>query len=85
MPSFYNFPGTARFVAQITFVASFYSGVAYSIGALMMRWKVIDKIIKTSRREPEPEVFSPEDDGVEWIGNHKDRPVPEVKQVRRSL
>jgi hypothetical protein len=85
MPSFYNFAGTARFVAQITFVVPFYSGVAYSIGALMMRWKVMEKIIRSFRTEPEPEVFSPEEAGVEWIGDDKDRPAPEDKQVRSSL
>ena len=85
MPSFYNFPGTARFVAQITFVAPFFSGVAYSIGALMMRLKLMEKIIRSFRTEPEPEVFGPEEAGVEWIEDDKDRPAPEVKQVRRSL
>ena len=85
MPSFYNFPGTARFVAQITFVAPFFSGVAYSIGALVMRWKLMEKIIRSFRTEPEPEVFGPEEAGVGWIGDDKDRPAPEVKQVRRSL
>jgi hypothetical protein len=80
MPSFYNIPDTARFAVQISYVASFYSGVAYSIGALTMRYKVIEKIIRSLRRDPEPEVFSPEEAGVEWIGNDKDQPTaPEVK------
>jgi hypothetical protein len=66
-------------VVQTAFVAPFYSGVAYSIGALMMRYKVTEKIIRNFRTEPEADVFGPEEAGVEWIGDDKDRRSAEVK------
>jgi hypothetical protein len=78
-PSFYNFAGTARVVEQMTFVAPFYASVAYSIGALMMRCKVMEKIIRSFRTEPEPEVFGPEEAVIEWIGDDKDQPARELK------
>ena len=81
MPTFYDFRGSdpVRVAAQMTVVAPFYSGVAYSIGALTKKRKVLERIIESVLREPEPKVFLPEDAGVEWIGDAKEPPVNDRK------
>jgi hypothetical protein len=81
MPTLYNFRGSdpVRVTAQMVVVAPFYSGVAYSIGALMRKHNVLERIIKSFLREPEPTVFLPEEAGVEWIGDAKEQPVNDRK------
>lgn len=64
-----------RVAQQLDVTAPFYSGIAYSVGALLTKHKAIDRIVSSLRREPEPEVFGPEEAGVEWIGEAKEEPV----------
>jgi len=54
----------ARVRAQITLVAPFYSGVAYSIGALTAKTKVLRRIVEYLAREPQPEIIGPEEAGA---------------------
>jgi hypothetical protein len=61
-----------RVAQQIDVTIPFYSGIAYSVGALLTKHRVIDRIVSSLRREPEPEVFGPEEAGVEWIGEAKE-------------
>jgi hypothetical protein len=68
-----------RVAAQMTVVAPFYSGVAYSIGALLRKYKVTNRIASSFRSEPEPQVFLPEEAGVEWIGETKENSVSDNK------
>ncbi len=68
-----------RVAEQLDVTVPFYSGVAYSIGALLTKYKAIDKVVASLRREPEPEVFGPEEAGVEWIGNVTEDPAQENK------
>jgi len=74
MPTLYNLRGSdpIRVAAQMTVVVPFYSGVAYSIGALLKKSKLIERIVRSFLAEPEPEVFLPEEAGVEWIGDAKE-------------
>ena len=62
-----------RVVQQIDVTVPFYSGIAYSAGALLTKHKVIDRIVSSLSREPE--VFGPEEAGVEWIGEAKEEPA----------
>lgn len=68
-----------RVAQQLDVTVPFYSGVAYSIGALLTKYKVIERFVSSLRREPEPEVFGPEDTGVEWIEEAKEEPSHESK------
>lgn len=54
-----------RFVSQLNVTVPFYSGIAYSIGALLTKRKVIDGVLRSLRRGAEPEVFGPDDSDVE--------------------
>ncbi len=71
MPTFYDTRGSdpERVVQQVTVVASFYSSIAYSVGALAMKTKVLQRIFESLSREPEPEVISPEEAGVVVIAD----------------
>jgi hypothetical protein len=60
-----------RVAEQLAVTVPFYSGIAYSVGALLTKHKAIDSIVNSLRREPEPKVFGPEEAGVEWIGEAK--------------
>ena len=53
MPSLYDSRGSdpSRVLEQILFVAPFYSGIAYSLGALAQGHRVSERIIKSIRRE----------------------------------
>jgi len=79
MPTFYDLRGSdpVRVLAQMTVVVPFYSGVAYSIGACLEKSKVVDRIAKSLLADPEPEVFGPEEAGVQWIGDQKEQPTNE--------
>ena len=68
-----------RVAEQLNVTVPFYSGIAYSIGALLTKHKVIDRVVGSLRREPEPEVFGPEEAGVEWIGEAKEGPAHQSK------
>ena len=71
MPGFYDLRGSdpARVAAQLTLVAPFYSGVSYSVGALVEQRKVMEAFLRSVLREPEPEVFASEEAGIEWIND----------------
>lgn len=62
-------PDPIRVLAQITVVAAFYCSIAYSLGALATKSKVIERIRESLSREPETEVVEPEDGGIEIIPN----------------
>lgn len=64
-----------RVAQQLNVTVPFYSGIAYSVGALLTKHKAIEKVVASFRREPEPEVFGPEDSGVEWVGEAKEDPA----------
>lgn len=64
-----------RVAEQLNVTVPFYSGIAYSVGALLTKHKAIDRIVSSIRREPEPEVFDPEEAGVAWIGEAKAEPA----------
>jgi hypothetical protein len=49
----------------MTVVAPFYSGAAYSIGALLENHKMLERIMRSIVAEPEPEVFGAEYAGAE--------------------
>lgn len=70
MPTFSNFwygvSDPVRVTEQMTVTVPFYSGVAYSVGALFRESNVIDRIVSGLRREPES---GPEEAGVERIEN----------------
>src|SRR5258708_5709214 len=61
MPTLYDLRGSdpARVVEQITVVAPFYSGIAYSMGAVAQKHDLVERIITALRRQPEPELFLP--------------------------
>jgi hypothetical protein len=83
MPTFTSFglggSDPIRVAAQLNITVPFYSGIAYSVGALLMKHKAIEKVVVSLRREPEPEVFGPEEAGVEWVGDAKEDPAHERK------
>ena len=56
-PTFNDLRGSdpIRLVQQMTAVAPFYSGVAYSIGALFESHKLLERIIRSMFAEPEPD------------------------------
>jgi hypothetical protein len=49
---------------QVTVVASFYSSIAYSLGALAVKTRFLERIREFLFREPEPEVIGPEEAAV---------------------
>jgi hypothetical protein len=79
MPTFSRSFGVSgdpiRVAQQLDVTVPFYSGIAYSVGALLTKHKVIERFVSSLRREPEPEVFGPEDAEVEWIGEAKAEPA----------
>jgi len=44
-----------------------------------MKHKAIERVIGALRREPEPEVFGPEEVGVEWDAHAKEDPTRQSK------
>ena len=68
-----------RVAEQLNVTVPFYSGIAYSIGALLTTHSAIERVVGSLSREPEPEVFGPEDAEVEWIGEAKEEPSHESK------
>ena len=81
MPTFFDLRDSdpVRVLEQMDVIVPFYSGIAYSIGALLTKHKVIDSVVSSLRREPEPDVFGPEEAGVEWIGETKEEPSHESR------
>lgn len=81
-PTFSDLRGSdpVRLVQQMTVVAPFYSGVAYSIGALLKNHNVLERIIGSLSREPEPEVFGAEEAGVESAVDGNEQPAHEGQQ-----
>jgi hypothetical protein len=63
MPTFSSFglsgSDPIRVAQQLDVTVPFYSGIAYSIGALLTKHKVIQRFVSSLRREPEPEVVRP--------------------------
>lgn len=78
-PTFTDLRGSdpIRLVQQLWVVAPFYSGVAYSIGALLESHKMVERIIRSIFAEPEPEVFGAEQGGVESAADANEQPVHE--------
>ncbi len=56
MPTFTNFRGSdpVRVAQQMTVVATLYSGVAYSIGALAQKHKIVQRLFGKPLTEPNP-------------------------------
>lgn len=83
MPTLLNFrisgSDPVRVAEQMTVTVPFYSGIAYSVGALLRKYKVIDRIVCDLRREPEPEVFGPAEAEVEWNADGKEDPTHRSK------
>jgi hypothetical protein len=81
MPTFTDLRGSdpIRLVQQMTVVAPFYSGVAYSIGALLESHKMLERIVRSIFAEPEPEVFGAGQAGAESAVNDNEQPVHEGK------
>ena len=67
-----------RVAEQLNVTVPFYSGVAYSIGALATKHKVISRIVSSLRREPERDAYGPESE-VEAVGEATEEPVHEGK------
>lgn len=79
MPTFSNLflsGDPVRVAQQIDVTIPFYSGIAYSVGALLTKYKAIDRLVSSLRREPEPGVFGPEEAEVERITDAKEDPAP---------
>jgi hypothetical protein len=49
----------------MTVIAPFYSGIAYSLGAVMEKYKSLERLISSLRRDPEPQVFGPKEADLE--------------------
>jgi hypothetical protein len=82
MPTFSNLGlsgDPVRVAHQTAVTIPFYSGIAYSIGALLTKYKAIDRIASSLRRKREPEVFGPDEAGVEWIADAKEGPAHDSK------
>ncbi len=77
MPTLYDLRGSdpARVVEQITVVAPFYSGIAYNMGALAQKHEGVERIIRSLRRQREPELFPPDEAGVEVIVDADEQPI----------
>ncbi|MGA2202707.1 MAG: hypothetical protein ABSG40_12155 [Terriglobales bacterium] len=82
-PTFTDLRGSdpIRLVRQMTVVEPFYSGVAYSIGALLESHKMLERIIGNIFAEPEAEVFGTEQAGAESAVDANEEPVHERNRV----
>jgi hypothetical protein len=80
-PTFTDLRGSdpIRLVQQMTVVAPFYSGVAYSIGALLEDHKMLERTIRRIFAEPESEVFGAEHAGGESTVDANEEAVREGK------
>jgi hypothetical protein len=80
-PTFTDLRGSdpIRLVQQMTVVAPFYSGVAYSIGALLEDHKMLERIIRRIFAEPESEVFGAEHAGGESTVDANEEPATKGK------
>jgi hypothetical protein len=78
-PTFSDLRGSdpVRLVQQMAAVAPFYSGVAYSLGALLKNHNVLERIIGSLSREPKPEVSGAEEEGVESAVDGNEQPAHE--------
>ena len=87
MPTFTDLRGSdpIRLVQQMTVVAPFYSGVAYSIGALLEDHKMLERIIRRIFAEPESEVFGAEHAGGESTVDANEEAVREGKVSEPQL
>jgi hypothetical protein len=81
MPTFTDFRGSdpVRVLQQMTVVAPFYSGVAYSVGALLENHKLLERIIRRIFAEPEPELFGAEHAGAESTVDANEEAFTKVK------
>jgi hypothetical protein len=81
MPTFTDLRGSdpIRLVQQMRVVGPFYSGVAYSIGALLEDHKMLERIMRRIFAEPEPEVFGAEHAGAESTVDANEEAVHEGK------
>jgi hypothetical protein len=82
-PTFTDLRGSdpIRLVQQITVVEPFYSGVAYSIGALLESHKILERVIGSIFAEPEPEVFVAEEAGAGSTADTDEEPIHEGNQA----
>ena len=78
-PTLYDLRGSdpARVIEQITVVAPFYSAIAYSVGALAKKHQVVERSIRSLRRQREPEVFLPQETRVEVTSDANEQSVRE--------
>jgi len=64
-----------RWLQQVTVVASFYSSLAYTVGAFTTKSKALQRIWESFSREPEPEVIEPEEAGVVVVPESVEEPL----------
>jgi hypothetical protein len=68
MPNLNSLSGDpVRVVAQITIVAPFYAAIAYSVGALVQRHEVAERIITSLRQQQESGLLAPETAELETV------------------
>lgn len=68
-----------RVAEQLNVTVPFYSGIAYSLGALLTKHKVVEKVVTSLRREREPEKFGQDEVEIENIAGSENDPAHEFK------
>jgi hypothetical protein len=64
-----------RWFQQVTVVGSFYSSLAYSVGAVAMKTKALQRVWESFSREPNVEIIEPEEAGIVDIPNESVEPL----------
>ena len=63
-PVFYLPSDPERWLQQVAVVAPFYSSLAYSVGAIAMKTRALQRAWESLSREPYPEVIEPDESGI---------------------
>jgi hypothetical protein len=64
-----------RVALQISAVAPFYSGMAYTAGALAAAHNLLERVFGHSRVQPEPEMIKTEEQPEASVANESERPA----------
>ena len=78
MPTFFAVGDAIRVGEQISVVAPFYAGLAYSVGAIAETHDLVKKIFGNSGMRPETETTEMEENADRHIVSEPEKPVHEL-------
>jgi hypothetical protein len=78
MPTFFAGGDPIRVAEQISVVAPFYAGLAYSAGAIAETHNLVKRFFDNSRMQPETETTEMEENAERHVLSEHEKPVHEL-------